>query len=114
MGNYRFSEKDEYPHAPTADHNFNESVYVNAIDHRQGLGVWLRLGNRVNEGYAELQLCVYLPDGKFACQFQRPSIAVNDGFAAGGMRYAVDEPTRAVSTAAGSTEARVSSCRPQR
>jgi hypothetical protein len=57
----------------------------------------MRLGNRVNEGYAELSVCLYLPDGRIACQFQRPSIANNDRFDAGGLSYSVIEPLKKVS-----------------
>ncbi len=60
------------------------------------MGGWMRLGNRVNEGYAELSVCLYLPDGRVACQFQRPQIESNDGFEAGGLRYAVKEPFEAM------------------
>jgi hypothetical protein len=42
-----------------------------------------------------LSICLYLPDGRVACQFLRPSISSNDGFAAGGMEYRVTEPLRA-------------------
>ena len=99
MSQYRLSQADELPHAPTADSNFNESVYVNGIDPQTGLAVWMRLGNRVNEGYAELQTCIYLPDGRIACQFQRPTISSNNAFEAGGMRYSVDEPFARVAMA---------------
>ncbi|MCW3067046.1 MAG: hypothetical protein JWN32_4218 [Solirubrobacterales bacterium] len=88
----RLEPRDEYPHAAEAASNFNESVYVNGFDPDQRVGGWLRLGNRVNEGYAELSVCLYLPDGRAACQFQRPPIAANDAFAAGGLRYEVSEP----------------------
>jgi hypothetical protein len=54
----------------------------------------MRLGNRVNEGYAELSVCLYLPDGRVACQFQRPAIEHNEAFDAGGLRYSVREPFR--------------------
>jgi hypothetical protein len=53
---------------------------------------WMRLGNRVNEGYAELSVCLYLPDGRVACQFGRPEIEGNDTFEAGGLRSAVSTP----------------------
>lgn len=59
----------------------------------------MRLGNRVNEGYAELSVCLYLPDGRVACQFQRPEIAGNDAFDAGGLRYRVSEPFAALEMA---------------
>ncbi len=52
----------------------------------------MRVGNRVNEGHAELSLCIYLPDGRIACQFQKPSITANDQFSAGGLTLKVDQP----------------------
>jgi hypothetical protein len=88
----RLEPRDEYPHEPEAAQNFNESVYANAFDAAQRVGGWMRLGNRVNEGHAELSVCLYLPDGRVACQFQRPSIEANDGFDAGGLRFEVGEP----------------------
>lgn len=97
MSSYLLSAEDEGVHTPTQDKNFNESVYVNGIDHRTATGLWMRLGNRVNEGYAELQMCLYLPDGRLACQFQRPAISDNRAFNAGGMRYAVKTPLNEVS-----------------
>ena len=97
MSSYLLSEEDEKTHKPSEHKNFNESVYVNGIDHKTRSGLWMRLGNRLNEGYAELQLCFYLPDGRLACQFQRPSISNNESFSAGGMTYTVDKPLQAVS-----------------
>jgi len=91
---FHFSPQDEFPHKPDATVNFNESVYMNAFDANSGVGGWMRLGNRVNEGYAELSVCLYLPDGRIACQFQRPSIMANDKFEGGGLRYEVADPTR--------------------
>ena len=93
---YRLVDQDEYPHAPTGEMHFNESVYCNGFDQRTGVGGWMRLGNRVNEGYAELSVCLYLPDGRVACQFQRPKIKTNDGFAAGGLTYEVKQALRNV------------------
>src|ERR1700735_5248637 len=93
---YRLDAQDEYPHTPSAEPHFNESVYCNGFDRRSGAGGWMRLGNRVNEGYAELSVCLYLPDGRVACQFQRPEIAANDRFSAGGLRFECIEPFKAV------------------
>jgi hypothetical protein len=95
----RLEHKDEYPHPPDALVNFNESVYASGWDPRTRMGAWMRLGNRVNEGYAELSVCIYLPDGRVACQFQRPAIDHNDAFDAGGLRYNVTEPFAAVEMA---------------
>ncbi|MGH8598193.1 MAG: DUF7064 domain-containing protein, partial [Gammaproteobacteria bacterium] len=61
-----------------------------------GCGGWMRLGNRVNEGYAELSVCLYLPDGRVACQFQRPPIRDNQSHDAGGLRYLVHTPLQHV------------------
>lgn len=94
MSQYILLDTDEFPHAPTAEVNFNESVYMNAFDHARRMGGWMRLGNRVNEGFAELSVCLYLPDGRIACQFQRPAIAHNEAFDAGGLSVRVIEPLR--------------------
>ena len=51
---------------PDDDQNYNESRYYNWFDHEAGMGGWVRMGNRVNEGYAELSVCLYLPDGSMA------------------------------------------------
>jgi hypothetical protein len=88
----RLVPQDEFPHVPDDASTFNESVYVNGFDPEQRVGGWLRLGNRVNEGYAELSVCLYLPDGRVACQFKRPPIAANDAFDAGGLHYEVSAP----------------------
>lgn len=92
----RMESRDEYMHRPDDSSNFNESVYVNGFDPRSRTGGWLRLGNRVNEGYAELSVMLYLPDGRVAVQFGRPEITSNDAFDAGGLVYGVDDPLSAV------------------
>ncbi len=92
MSHYVLNPADEFPHPPTAEPNFNESVYMNAFDPLRRMGGWMRLGNRVNEGYAELSVCLYLPDGRIACQFQRPALAHNEALDAGGLRVEVHEP----------------------
>ncbi|ABF12381.1 DUF7064 domain-containing protein [Cupriavidus metallidurans] len=88
----RLSPQDEYTHAPEAARNYNESMYFNAFDTAKGVGLWLRIGNRVNEGYAEMSCCVYLPGGKVGFMFARPMITHNDAMDAGGMRFEVMEP----------------------
>ena len=74
MSNFLMRPEDELMHQPDASTNFNESVYTNGFNTASPVGGWMRLGNRVNEGYAELSVCLYLPDGRIACQFQRPPI----------------------------------------
>jgi hypothetical protein len=93
---YRMTAADEGVHVPSGDMNFNESVYVNGFDPVARIGGWMRLGNRAHEAHAELSLCFYLPDGRIACQFRRPSINDNARFAAGGMAYRVAEPLQTV------------------
>lgn len=97
MEKFLMRPEDEAMHEPDASQNFNESVYTNGFNSTSGVGGWMRLGNRVNEGYAELSVCLYLPDGRIACQFGRPAIASNDRFAAGGLSYRVIEPLKKVS-----------------
>ncbi|MCG8316290.1 MAG: hypothetical protein MI976_24025 [Pseudomonadales bacterium] len=88
----RLEEQDEYTHPIEAAKNFNESMYINLFDHQQQIGGWFRVGNRPNEGYAEVSCCLYLPDGQVAFMFQRPEISNNDAIAAGGMAFTIVEP----------------------
>jgi hypothetical protein len=97
MGDFVVRQDDEMMHKPDALVNFNESVYTNGFSTAAPVGGWMRLGNRLNEGYAELSVCLYLPDGRVACQFQRPNISNNERFEAGGLSYAVIEPLKKVS-----------------
>lgn len=85
---------DEYPHASEAAMNYNESMYFNAMDAQAGVGLWVRIGNRVNQGHAEMSACLYLPDGKVGFMFARPQITHNREMTAGGMRFDVVEPFR--------------------
>src|SRR5215207_3553305 len=83
---------DEYPHDPGGAQNYNESMYFNAFDLERELGGWFRIGNRVNEGYAEMSVCLYLPGRRVAFMFARPHISTNDALDAGGLRVDVIEP----------------------
>jgi hypothetical protein len=84
--------KDEFTHPLGPEKNFNESMYFNFFDGERGYGGFLRIGNRANEGYAEITLCLYLPGGEVMFNYKRPEIADNDAFDAGGMRFEVVEP----------------------
>ncbi len=90
----RLDPTDEYLHPLEEASNFNESMYFNVVDPTAGVGGFFRLGNRPNEGRAEMTTCLYLPDGRVAFMFDRPSISDNDAFDAGGMRFEVVEPFR--------------------
>ena len=96
MHHFIMRREDEFTHQPDPVPHFNESVYTNGFDFKTRVGGWMRLGNRVNEGRAELSVCLYLPDGRIACQFSRPRIAHNDAFDAGGLSYRVLDPLRRV------------------
>ncbi|MEM9035108.1 MAG: hypothetical protein AAGD18_10990 [Actinomycetota bacterium] len=84
--------QDEYPHEPDEAINYNESMYLNGFDLEAEVGGWFRIGNRVNEGYAEMTVCLYLPDGRVGFMYQRPQIDTNDRMAAGGLEIEVVEP----------------------
>ncbi len=88
----RLEPQDEYPHALEADATFNESMYFNMYDPSRRLGGFVRLGNRANEGHAEVTVCLFLPDGRVAFMFHRPAISANDRFEAGGLRFEVIQP----------------------
>lgn len=79
-------------HEPTDHPQFNESAYYNFVDGDSGLGVLIRMGNRVNEGHAEVTVLLYLPDGRAAFHFERAPIEDNDRFEAAGLRFEVVEP----------------------
>src|SRR5690242_9242963 len=88
----RLEPQDEYTHTPDAASNYNESMYFNVFDPARKIGGWFRLGNRPNEGRAEMTVCLYLPDGRVAFMFGRPKIADNKAMNAGGMKIEVVEP----------------------
>ena len=88
----RLEPHDEYMHELGPEPNFNESMYFNLYDPAAGVGGWFRCGNRANEGYAEMTVCLYLPDGRVAFMFKRAEIDSNDAFDAGGIRFEVIEP----------------------
>ena len=90
--------EDDYTHPLGPESNFNESMYFNFFDREKALGGFVRLGNRANEGQAELTVCLYLPDGRVLFTFQRPAIANNDAFDAGGMKFEVEEPGQRLRT----------------
>lgn len=87
----RLEDSDEYMH-PGPEPTFNESMYFNVYDPAARIGGFLRIGNRPNEGHAEVTTCIYLPDGRVAFMFSRPEIDSNERFAAGGATFEVHEP----------------------
>jgi hypothetical protein len=85
-------EQDDLMHPNTGESNFNESAYYNFFDRKQRLGGFIRLGNRANEGYAEMTTCLYLPDATVGFMFQRPEIKNNDSHNAGGAKFEIVKP----------------------
>ena len=92
MGATPILPADEFMHEPTDDPQFNESAYYNFVDGDSGHGLLIRMGNRVNEGHAEVTVVVYLPGGAAAIRFDRAPITTNEAFDAGGLRFDVVEP----------------------
>lgn len=92
MVKMRRNPEDDYMHQPEDATNFNESRYYNWFDPEPGMGGWVRMGNRVNEGHAELTVCLYLPDGRIGFMYKRPRITTNEAHDAGGLRFEVVEP----------------------
>ena len=89
---------DEYTHPLGSEENFNESMYFNFFDPERSTGGFVRLGNRANEGLAEMTVCLYPGDGRALFQFERAPIENNDAFDAGGLRFDVIEPTEKLRT----------------
>lgn len=88
----RLDPEDEYTHAPGETSNYNESMYFNVFDPARMTGGWFRIGNRPNEGYAEVSVCIYLPGGQVGFAFARPEISGNAALDAGGLKIDVVEP----------------------
>jgi hypothetical protein len=88
----RLEPADEYQHELGPEPNFNESMYINVFDPAHQLGAWFRLGNRANEGLAEMTVCIYLPDGRVAFMFKRPPIDDNERLDAGGLTWTMVRP----------------------
>src|SRR5215203_2858803 len=99
----RLEPSDEHMHELGPESNFNESMYINCFDPQQQVGGWFRMGNRANEGYAEMTVCLYLPPDDrgsnatgagrtVAFMYKRPTITHNDAFDAGGMQWTIVTP----------------------
>lgn len=90
--------EDDYTHELGPEKNFNESVYFNFFDPSQNRGGFVRIGNRANEGYAELTVIIWNPDGSAYFTYRKPEITHNDGWNAGGLSIDVEKPTDLVHT----------------
>jgi len=90
---YLLTDADEGLHLPGSQTNWNESRYVDFWDSRQRLGGWFRIGNRPNEGRAEMSACINLPDGTTAFMFDRPKISANT-LQSGNQGWQIEQPWR--------------------
>ena len=90
--------EDDYTHELGPEENFNESVYFNFFDAQQNRGGFIRMGNRANEGYAEMTVIVWNPDGSALFNYKKPEISHNDGWDAGGAKVEILEPAQRVRT----------------
>ncbi len=90
--------EDDYTHPLGPEENFNESVYFNFFDRETNLGGFIRMGNRANEGHAEMTVIVYQPDGSALFNYKRPQISSNDGWDAGGAKVEVLVPGEKIRT----------------
>lgn len=90
--------EDDYTHPLGPEENFNESVYFNFFDRSRQMGGFLRIGNRANEGHAEMTVIVYQPDGSALFNYKRPQISTNDGWDAGGLKVDVLVPGEKIRT----------------
>ena len=85
-------ETDDLMHDNSGESNFNESAYYNFYDRKNRVGGFVRMGNRPNEGNAEMTVCVYLPDNSVGFMFKRPEISNNEAHSAGGLKFEVVKP----------------------
>lgn len=90
--------EDDYTHELGSETNFNESMYFNFFDTTKRMGGFVRLGNRANEGRAEMTVALYRPDGTAMFMFKRAEIDNNDAFDAGGLKFEVIEPSQKLRT----------------
>ena len=90
--------EDDLLHPLGPEPNFNESVYFNFFDRAQNRGGFVRIGNRANEGYAEVTVMMWNPDGSAYFTYQKPEIHHNDAWDAGGLEVRVEAPTEVVHT----------------
>jgi len=96
VGNIR--PEDDYTHPLGPEENFNESVYFNFFDRENNRGGFIRMGNRANEGYAEMTVIVFNADGSAFFNYKKPDIDNNDAWDAGGARVEVIRPGEEIRT----------------
>jgi hypothetical protein len=89
--------EDDFNHPVEAHPFFNESRYIHLIDGTRRIGGWFRIGNRPNQGFAEMTVCLYLPDGRAGFMHSKPQGHVDDCRSADGLSFEITEPLRRMS-----------------
>jgi hypothetical protein len=84
--------RDDLMHPVGDEASHNESMFFNFFDSERQIGGFVRIGNRPNEGHAEMTFCVFLKDGSVLFQWERPAIDGNAAFNGGGMEFVIEEP----------------------
>ncbi len=90
--------QDDYTHPLGPEPNFNESVYFNFFDRQHNRGGFIRMGNRANEGYAEMTVLLFNSDGSAYFNYKKPEIQNNDGWDAGGAQVVIVTPGEEIRT----------------
>jgi hypothetical protein len=85
-------ESDDSMHENTGEPTFNESAYFNFYDPRTRLGGFVRIGNRPNEGHAEMTVSLYLDSGSVAFMFWRAELQHSEHFEAAGLSFEFVKP----------------------
>jgi hypothetical protein len=94
-----------------SEQQHNESMvfsWHNRSNHSGGL---LRLGNRINEGVAELTYMILMADGSCVVWWRRAPISRADVFDADGLRFDVLEPGKRLRTTFKGRAVRLGDCR---
>jgi len=83
---------DEFFHPGAGEAGFGEWVDFNFYDISSRLGGFFRLRHRPAEGYIEMALCLFLPDGRSAYRSERSGLSGGAQLEAGGLRVEVIRP----------------------
>jgi hypothetical protein len=86
-----YSPQDEYPHVED-DPAFNDSVYFNFYEAATKIGGVIRLGNRLQLGYAEVTVHLVLPSGALFFSYERAEIGSPTTHDSGGLKIEIIEP----------------------
>jgi hypothetical protein len=85
-------QEDEFFHVGMEEPRFTEWIDINFYDVSVRLGGFFRLQRHPEQGFAEMTVCLYLPDGRTAFMYDRSGIG--DGFllSTGGLRVEIIRP----------------------